>query len=149
MFRYQGSEIKSIDDFPKDAFGFIYKTTNTISGKSYIGKKVLYFNNKVKLGKKELEALPIVRGRYKTTKQVVKESNWKTYYGSHSEVKNILKGGKEYEFVREILHICFNKKSLSYWENKYLFSLGVIEKDKGEKYYNDNISGTFYSKDLL
>ena len=145
MFRYQGSEIKSIDDFPKDAFGFIYKTTNTISGKSYIGKKVLYFNNKVKLGKKELEALPIVRGRYKTTKQVVKESNWKTYYGSHSEIKNILKEGVDV-FTREILHICFNKKSLSYWENKYLFSLGVIESDD---YYNDNISGTFYSKDLL
>ena len=146
MFRYQGSEIKSIDDFPKDAFGFIYKTTNTISGKSYIGKKVLYFNNKVKLGKKELEALPIVRGRYKTTKQVVKESDWKTYYGSHAEIKNIIVEEGVDVFTREILHICFNKKQLSYFENKYLFSLGVIESDD---YYNDNISGTFYSKDLL
>ena len=146
MFNYNNNKIENLEDFPKDAFGFIYKVTHTLSGKSYIGKKVLYFNRKVKIGKKEIAALPIVRGRYKTTKQVVKESDWKTYYGSHSEVKNILKGGKEYEFVREILHICFNKKQLSYFENKYLFSLGVIESDD---YYNDNISGTFYSKDLL
>ena len=148
MFRFGDKIIKSIDDFPADAFGFVYKTTHK-SGKSYIGKKVLYFNKKVKLGKRELLALPPTRGRRVTTKQVVKESDWKTYYGSHAEVKNIIIEEGTDVFNREILHICFNKKQLTYYENKYLFSLGVIEKDEGEKYYNDNISGTFFSKDLL
>ena len=105
------------------------------------------FNRKVKLGKKEIAALPIVRGRYKTTKQVVKESDWKTYYGSHSEVKNILKVEGESIFSRNILHICYSKKQLTYYENKYLFSLGVLENP--EKYYNDNIEGRYFSKDLL
>ena len=48
MFRFGDKIIESIDDFPADAFGFVYKTTHK-SGKSYIGKKVLYFNRKVKL----------------------------------------------------------------------------------------------------
>ena len=148
MFEYKGKIIKSIKDFPAETFGFVYQTTHK-SGKSYIGKKVLYFNRKVKLGKRELLALPPTRGRRATTKQVVKESDWKDYYGSHVEIKNIIVEEGVDVFTREILHICFNKKSLSYWENKYLFSLGVIEKDEGEKYYNDNISGTFFSKDLL
>tara|TARA_R110000822_G_scaffold129838_3_gene266236 strand:- start:73 stop:516 length:444 start_codon:yes stop_codon:yes gene_type:complete len=147
MFNYNNNKIENLEDFPKDAFGFIYKVTHTLSGKSYIGKKVLYFNRKVKLGKKEIAALPIVRGRYKTTKQVVKESDWKTYYGSHSEVKNILKVEGESIFSRNILHICYSKKQLTYYENKYLFSLGVLENP--EKYYNDNIEGRYFSKDLL
>tara|TARA_R110000765_G_scaffold26232_3_gene64175 strand:- start:6 stop:446 length:441 start_codon:yes stop_codon:yes gene_type:complete len=146
MFRFGDKIIESIEDFPAETFGFVYKTTHK-SGKSYIGKKVLYFNRKVKLGKRELLALPITRGRRSTTKQVVKESDWKTYYGSHAEIKNIIVEEGVDVFTREILHICFNKKQLTYYENKYLFSLGVIE--NGDKYYNDNIEGRYFSKDLL
>ena len=50
MFRFGDKIIESIEDFPAETFGFVYKTTHK-SGKSYIGKKVLYFNRKVKLGK--------------------------------------------------------------------------------------------------
>jgi hypothetical protein len=146
MFEYKGKIMESIEDFPAEVFGFVYKTTHK-SGKAYIGKKVLYFNRKVKLGKRELLALPPSRGRRATTKQVVKESDWKTYYGSHAEIKNIIVEEGVDVFTREILHICFNKKQLTYYENKYLFSLGVIE--NGDKYYNDNIEGRYFSKDLL
>ena len=146
MFEYKGKIIKSIKDFPAETFGFVYQTTHK-SGKAYIGKKVLYFNRKVKLGKRELLALPPTRGRRATTKQVVKESDWKDYYGSHVEIKNIIVEEGVDVFTREILHICFSKKQLTYYENKYLFSLGVIE--NGDKYYNDNIEGRYFSKDLL
>ena len=129
MFKYKDKIIESIEDFPADAFGFVYKTTHK-SGKSYIGKKVLYFNRKVKLGKRELLALPITRGRR----------------GSHVEIKNIIVEEGVDVFTREILHICPSKKHLTYYENKYLFSLGVIESDD---YYNDNIEGRYFSKDLL
>ena len=47
-------EFKTIEDFPEDCFGFIYKITNTITGRFYIGKKSLYHNVKKKLTKKEL-----------------------------------------------------------------------------------------------
>ena len=88
MFKYKGKIMESIEDFPAETFGFVYQTTHK-SGKAYIGKKVLYFNRKVKLGKRELLALPPTRGRRATTKQVVKESDWKDYYGSHMEIKNM------------------------------------------------------------
>ena len=51
---YKKQEIENISQFPNNTYGFIYKITHTPSGKSYIGKKVLYHNKKVKLGKKEL-----------------------------------------------------------------------------------------------
>ena len=48
MFRFGDKIIESIEDFPAETFGFVYKTTHK-SGKSYIGKKVLYFNQKSKV----------------------------------------------------------------------------------------------------
>ena len=52
---YQGKTIKDISDFPPNSFGFVYVITHLESNKKYIGKKVLYFSKKVKLGKKELK----------------------------------------------------------------------------------------------
>ncbi len=54
MWLYQNQVINSIEDFPKNTFGFIYKVNHTPSGKSYVGKKSLYHNIKKKLTKKEL-----------------------------------------------------------------------------------------------
>ena len=39
---YNGKEVKSIDDLPKDCIGFIYKITNTKTNEYYIGKKNIY-----------------------------------------------------------------------------------------------------------
>ena len=54
MWLYQNQVINSIEDFPKNTFGFIYVVNHKPSGKSYIGKKSLYHNIKKKLTKKEL-----------------------------------------------------------------------------------------------
>ena len=54
--------------------------------KKYIGKKSLIYNLKKKLGKKE-KALWEGKGRPPVFKRVQKESDWKTYYGSHSFIK--------------------------------------------------------------
>ena len=78
-------------------------------------------------------------------KQVQKESDWKTYYGSHHFIKEMLKTGSENEFAREILEIAYNKKELTYLECKYQFVLEVLEKNK---YLNDNILGKFYDRDF-
>jgi hypothetical protein len=145
MWLYKEKTINSIDDFPKDTFGFIYITTHLPTGKKYLGKKSLFHTNNVKLGKKELAALPVTRGRTKLTKQVIKESDWKSYYGSEEFIKQKIKEKKQDEFSREIIHFVFDKKLLTYFECKYQFSLGVLE---SEEWMNSSILGKFYKKDF-
>jgi len=136
----------SIEEFPDNTFGFIYIVTHRPTGMAYLGKKVLYHNVKKKLKKKEL-AEQTGPGRKSATKVVVKESDWKTYYGSAKPIMELIKGGKQEEFTREILQLVPNKKLLTYYECKYLFEYSVLEHPEG--YFNDNILGKFYSKDFL
>jgi hypothetical protein len=77
---------------------------------------------------------------------VVKESDWKTYYGSAKPIMELIKGGKQEEFTREILQLVPNKKLLTYYECKYLFKYGVLEHPL--EYFNDNILGKFFTKDF-
>jgi hypothetical protein len=136
----------SIEDFPDNTFGFIYIVTHRPTGMAYLGKKVLYHNVKKKLTKKEL-AEQTGPGRKSATRVVVKESDWKTYYGSAKPIMELIKGGKQEEFTREILQLVPNKKLLTYYECKYLFKYGVLEYPL--EYFNDNILGKFYSKDFI
>ena len=137
---YKNKEINEISDLPSNTFGFIYQTTHTPTGKKYIGKKSLIYNLKKKLGKKE-KALWEGKGRPPIYKRVLKESDWKTYYGSHSFIKE---ANKE-DLTREILKIAYHKKELTYLECKYQFTLGVLE---SRSYLNDNILGKFFDKDF-
>jgi hypothetical protein len=143
---YNNEIIEDISQFSPNTYGFIYKTTHKISGKSYIGKKVLYHNKKIKLGKKEL-ALQSGPGRKPSTKTITKESDWKTYYGSEVEIKKLLSENKHNEFERVILQLVNNKKLLTYFETKYQFIYEVLEHP--DQWYNHNILGKFFSKDLL
>jgi hypothetical protein len=142
---YNNEIINDISQFPSTTFGFIYKVTHIPTGKSYIGKKVLYFNKKVKLGKKEL-AQQSGPGRKSTTKNVIKESDWKTYYGSEPEIKKILSENKHNEFERTILKLVDSKKLLTYFETKYQFIYEVLEQPG---WFNNNALGKFFSKDFL
>jgi serine/threonine protein kinase len=145
MWLHNEKVIEKIEDMPQNTFGFIYIVTHKPTGKSYIGKKSLFHNIKKKLTKKEL-AEQTGPGRKSTTKVVVKESDWKTYYGSAKPIMELIKGGKQEEFTREILQLVPNKKLLTYYECKYLFQLGVLEHPEG--YFNDNILGKFFTKDF-
>jgi hypothetical protein len=143
---YNSKPITNLNDFPKDTFGFIYIVKNTDTNKSYIGKKVLYHNKKVKLGKKEVAELTGV-GRKPTTKIVTKESDWETYYGSNKEVMQLIKEGKQSSFTRTIIKLAPNKKLLTYYETQALFTYKVLEHP--ESFYNDNILGKFFTKDFI
>jgi len=145
MWLYNEKVIENIEDFPQDTFGFIYIVTHKPSGVSYIGKKVLYYNVKKKLTKKEL-AEQTGPGRKSATKVVVKESDWKTYYGSAKPILALIKDGKQEEFTREIIQLVPNKKLLTYYECKLLFQYGVLENPN--YYFNDNILGKFFTKDF-
>ena len=145
MWLYQGKEVLSLEDLPQNTYGFIYISIHQPTGKSYIGKKSLFHNVKKKLTKKQLVE-QTGRGRKPTTEIIQKESDWKTYYGSAKPILDLIKEGKQEEFTREILQLVPNKKLLTYYECKYLFMLGVIEKQDG--YFNDNILGKFFRKDF-
>jgi hypothetical protein len=121
---------------PEGAVGFVYEMLAIVDGKSvrYIGKKNFYADVKTKLGKKEMPA----DKRLKTYKRVRKVT-YQNYYSSNDVLKKAHKDG--ITIRREILHICFDKRELSYYECKYQFTLGVLE---SEEFLNGNILGKFY-----
>jgi len=135
MWLYKNKEINSIEDMPTDTFGFVYLVTHTPSGKKYLGKKQLISNR----------TLPPLKGQKKKRK-IQKESDWKTYYGSQTEVKQLVKESQDMlEFVREIIIFTSTKKQLTYFETKLQFVNEVLENDE---YLNSNILGKFFRKDL-
>ena len=131
---------------PQNYFGFVYKITNLTNGKFYIGKKSFYHTSNVKLGKKEWAALPGTRGRNLSTKQVIKESDWRSYWGSSKELQQDVKdlGAEMFECI--ILKLCKDKKELTYYELHYQC---ITECILSHNSYNDNILGKFYRKDLI
>ena len=143
---YYGKPIKSIEDFGDTSpFGFVYIVTHMPTDMSYIGKKVLHFSRKKKLGKKAL-ARYIGKGRKPNHIIETKESDWKTYFGSEDRIKTLLKEGREEEFKREIVYLAPNKKLLTYEEVRLQFELRVLENQ--DKYFNSNILGKFFPKDF-
>jgi hypothetical protein len=123
-------------------YGYIYKTTNILTGRFYIGKKAYLHKRRKKLTKRELAALP--KGRKPKYKVEYIDSDWKNYYGSSKELLvDIKKLGKE-NFKVEKIKDCETRKSLSYWETHYQFIYDVLRKDT----YNGNILGRFYRKDI-
>ena len=144
MWLYENKVISKIEDFPENTFGFIYKIFHNETGKFYIGKKQLMSKTNVKLGKKEIAALPTQRGRTPSKKLVVKEADWQNYWGSNKPLLEELKLGKD-KFTREILMICFSKKLLTYWEAAFQIKENVLLIDS----YNDTILGHYYKKDFI
>ncbi len=143
---YKNEAMTSVEDFPPSTFGFVYRVIHEPTGKIYIGKKVLQFNRKAKLTKRDLALYEGQSGRKPSYKRVVKESDWKTYYGSHKEILALIKDGKQDDFKREILTCVTTKKLLTYEETKALFLYEVLIKP--DEYFNDNILGKFFRKDF-
>jgi len=114
-FSYENGRIveyDSVDKFPSNCVGFIYKITNVKTGKFYIGRKSLYSNTKKRLTKAE-KALQTGPGRKPTSKRVIAESNWINYWGSNKTIlQEIKEGGTDY-FRKEILKFCCSKKALT------------------------------------
>ena len=145
-WKYNGKEITEVSHFPKNTYGFVYKIEHNPSGKSYIGKKVLVHNKKVKVTKKDLLMYEGVKGRKPTHKRVSKESDWLTYYGSNKLLMELVEKEPSKNFERYIIKLAPNKKLLTYYEAQYQFIYQVLEHP--DQYFNDHILGKFYTKDL-
>ena len=131
---------------PKDYLGFVYKITNKINGKFYIGKKFFWYNKKKKLTKKQL-AEWLGPGRKPTFEIVQTESDWKTYWGSSKELLADIKQLGEDNFECQILKLCKTKKQLTYFEMHFQCKYECLVSPSLT--YNDNILGKFFSKDLV
>lgn len=108
--------------------GFVYLITDT-NGKKYVGKKLFISKRRA----------PPLKG--KTRKRtIIKESDWKTYYGSSDEVKTLIESGET--FSREILHLCKSKGELSYMELKEQVDRQVLLR---KDYYNGIIQVKIHS----
>lgn len=114
---------------PKDISkyqGFVYKITNLVNGRMYVGKKFFKF-------KKSRKPL---KGRTNKRHYTI-ESDWKDYYGSDTSLlKDIERLGK-HNFKREVLGCYESKFECAYYEAKTQFDLNVLF-DK--MYYNGIIN---------
>ena len=131
---YKGSVFDS-DDIG-DHYGFVYRITNTTTGKSYIGRKYFVQKRKPKGGKR----------------RVTSESNWKQYYGSSDELKRDIRDFGRENFRREILSLHTTLGRVNYEETKQLFLHNVLAEklnDGSPAYYNNNILGRYYRKDYF
>ena len=129
---YEGVPFTS-DDIG-EYYGFVYRITNTINGKSYIGRKYFVQKRKPKGGKRK----------------VTSESDWKRYFGSSEELKQDIKRIGRSSFRREILSLHTTLGKVNYEETKQLFIHNVLMEaldDGTPKYYNSNILGRYMRKD--
>jgi hypothetical protein len=99
--------------------GFVYLLTDP-DGKKYVGKKLFVSKRKI----------PPLKGKTRR-RTVVKESDWKTYYGSSEEVQTLVESN--IPFKRQILHLCKTKGELSYMELKEQIERKVLLRSD---YYN-------------
>jgi hypothetical protein len=108
------------DDSVGDLFGFVYVITNKTAGKKYIGKKLF-----------TVAGYKTIKGK---RKKIRKPSDWKEYWSSSNKLKeDVATLGKQH-FTREIVRLCPNRSSASYYEAKMIFETDAILSDS---YYND------------
>ena len=131
MWYYQDKEYT---DTPEDYQGFVYEILEIDTGKRYIGKKFFW----------KPKILPVTKARKRRVRTRA-ESDWRAYYGSSIEVKQLvnLKGVDNYR--REILKLCKTKGECSYYEAKLQFEKDVLLRDD---YYNEFIGCKIHSKHI-
>lgn len=141
-WQYQSKDVTCLEDIPdNDKYvGFVYEITDKETGKFYIGKKSFTASEKRKIGVRE-KALTKTR---KKTKLIVKESDWKKYYGSCVELKADVKTFGPERFTRRILKLCCTKKYLNYCELANQILHEVLHSNS----YNGNILGRYFARDM-
>lgn len=114
--------------------GFVYCIEEKSTGMKYIGKKG-FWRSKI---------LPVTKSR-KRRKHTLVESDWQSYYGSSTLLKeNVILNGEDI-YNRVILRLCKSKGEMSYYEAKEQFDKDVLLRDD---YYNAFIGCKIHSKHL-
>lgn len=119
---------KCLKKQPLEYYGFVYRITvadveelpKEIRGRIYIGKKQFQYKRKKRMSKKR---------RLETGRRIERsmvDSKWLSYFGSNKQLVEDVKNFGEKYFKREILHLCFNKSQLSYFEVKEQIAHDVL-----------------------
>ena len=119
-----------------DYYGFVYRITNLVSGRCYIGRKYFW-------------SLRKPRGK---SRRVRSESDWKKYYGSSDEIRSDVKKFGKQHFQRHILSLHTTKGQCNFEETRQLFLNNVLTEelaDGSPAYYNSNILGRNMRKDYF
>lgn len=106
------------DETPEEYQGFVYMITELDTGMKYIGKKFFW----------KPKILPVTKKRKRRVRTRV-ESDWKKYYGSNKDVKQLVEDKGADNFKREILHLCKTKGECAYYEAKLQFEHDVLLRD--------------------
>lgn len=117
-------------EVPEKAFGFVYKITNTKTGKKYLGRKQFKSTKRKPLTKKQKEA-----GRVKRT-VLRSESNWREYTGSNTTLNEDIKNTSKDIFLFEILVVCYTKGQCNYVEENLQHKFNVVWDNS---WYNDSV----------
>ncbi len=122
-------------DMIGDYIGFVYEVYDTEAKMKYIGKKKFW--SKV--------TRPPLKGK-KNKRRSVKESDWKSYYGSSEEVKQLVENTGEWRFKRKIIRLCKTLGEMTYYEMKEQIDRDVLLKPN--EYYNAFVGGKIHRKHL-
>lgn len=115
-------EGQPVDEIDEKFVGFVYLIENLVTGKKYIGKKLLQFS------RTKTKTVTLKSGEKKKKKVKSKvESDWRTYWSSSDEVRKDVETLGEENFRREILMFCLSKGTCSYYEAKYQMIHEVLE----------------------
>jgi hypothetical protein len=112
-------------------YGFVYLIENLLSGKRYIGKKVLFFKK-----------FRTVKGK---KKRYLADSDWLTYYGSNRILLEDIEANGVENFKRTVLRWCKTKGEANYYEAKMQFEKNVL---LDSNYYNDQIRVRIHSSHI-
>lgn len=135
MWIYNGEPFTS--EMIGDYQGFVYEITDLQTNRKYIGKKFFYsMRQKLVKGKK---------------KRIKSESDWKEYWSSSKQVKDIVESKGKQNLRREILKLCKKKSACNYWELKLQIINDVLQAldENGERIYlNENIALRYYPSNI-
>jgi len=131
MWTYNGKEY---DEQPNDYQGFVYIITELDTGKKYVGKKNFW----------RPKVLPKNSKRSRNVRTRV-PSDWRTYFGSNTDIQTLKEDKGEDNYKREIIRLCHTKGEMSYFEAKAQFDNDVLLSDG---WYNEFIGCKIHSKHL-
>lgn len=123
---------KVVNTAPEWSIAFVYRVTNTIDGRVYIGKKNLLKSKLKRIGNRN--------------KRLLIESDWREYWGSNKELLEDIQYYGEVNFHREILHWCKTKGDANYLELKEQMLHCVLEHP--DLFYNRYIGTRVHSSHL-
>jgi len=111
--------------------GFVYRITHKQTGQYYYGKKFFWSRHKVK-----------VPGKTRR-KHVTKESDWRHYRSSSTDVQVLIKKDGLNSFDFKIIHLCKTRTECNYFELKEQITNDVLNDPLS---LNLNILQRFYKK---